>query len=183
MVAGNRRHALITCFCLLLTVLIVSPSADPARAGSAARTLKPPIDKLATLSWMAGQWIRNDGKDQLEETWSEPSHDSVMGMFRWIKSGKVWMFELMTITVDGEDIVFRLRHFDRKQTPREPKDAPLTYTLKSISDGKAVFENPERNQPRRFIFLRSGKDKFVVRLESEKDGNVSSSEFEYRRKI
>lgn len=181
MIAGRKYIALFTLLCLVLTCLIFDKSSEPAQAGSKARINDTPADKLASLSWMAGQWVRSNGKDDLEESWSGPCGDSLMGVFRWVKSGKVWMFEFMTITVDGDDIIFRLRHFDRKLKPWEPQDAPLTYKLKSVSDDEVVFESPEKNDPRRFVYHSPGKDKLVVRLESEKDGKLSGSEFRFAR--
>lgn len=182
MAAGARRIAFFTVICLLPAYWFISQSSENAQAGSAMQATESPVAKLASLSWMAGQWVRTQGKDDLEESWSGPTHDSLMGMFRWVKDGKVWMFEFMTITVEGDEIVFRLRHFDRSLKPWEPQDAPLTYKMKSLSGDEVVFEHPEKNDPKRFVYRRPGKDKFVVRLESEKDGKLSGSEFEFRRK-
>ena len=65
------------------------------------------------LAWMRGEWVRQQGDDRLEEIWSAPSEDSLIGMFRWSKQGKLWMTELMHITAEGEDVFFRLKHFGR----------------------------------------------------------------------
>lgn len=119
------------------------------------------------LAWMEGRWVRasDDGSQWLEETWSSPRDDSMVGMFRWNRGGKMFMCELMTIALDRDKPVFRLRHFDVALKPWE-MESPLTYPMHSISERKVVFENPEHapNNPRRFIYAREG-DQLTVRLE------------------
>ena len=86
---------------------------------------------LQGLAWMAGEWQATRGEDILEERWSSPVGNSLIGTFRWIKSGgRVWMFELMTFTVEGEDVIFRLRHFSGEMVPWEgpEKEAALLQT-------------------------------------------------------
>ena len=119
---------------------------------------------LSQLSWLTGTWRTTLGDDILEEIWSAPTHDSMMGVFRWIKKDRVWMNELMTITADGGGFAFRLRHFSRDMVPWEEKDAAFHYPCVSQSGSSVVFENPERDQPRRFVYNREG-NVLRVRLE------------------
>ena len=150
-------------------------AADLNRASAAA--------KLASLAWMQGTWIKDDGKNYIEETWSEPKGDCMVGVLRWIKGGKVWMYELMAISIDNDKLVYRLRHFSREQTPWEKKDAGFAYPLTRITEGEVVFENPNRNQPRRFIYRRSGVNELIARLEGPEDGpNKGGSDYRFRRK-
>ena len=57
----------------------------------------------------------------------------------------------------------------------------MTYTLASISDGEAVFENPESDKHRRYDFKKDG-DHMVVSVGAYKDGKIGSSDFRYDRK-
>ena len=139
-------------------------------------------DRLARLAWMKGEWVRQQGDDQLEEIWSAPAGDSLMGMFRWSKQGKLWMLELMAITVEGEDVVVRLKHFDRQITGWEEKEAPPAYKLVRQKEGEAVFENAAQTNPRRFIFQGNGTDRYVVRLESVKGEETSAMEFVFAKR-
>ena len=82
-----------------------------------------------------------------------PQGDGLAGMFRWIKNGKLVFTEMMTITVEGGVPVFNLRHHNRGLIPWEKaEDGALRYPLKSSTSGEIVFENPDRDEPRRFIF-------------------------------
>lgn len=126
------------------------------------------IDELA---WMQGRWVIDDGGQYLEETWGPAREDAMVGSLRWARQGKVWLYELMSIETDEEaGLVFRLRHFNRNLEPWESeKDGPLTYPLLDFSEDRVVFENPERDSPRRFVYEREG-DSLTIRLE-DAEGN------------
>ena len=85
--------------------LLVVYGGDDKKEEVPAATAKA-LESLQSLKWMHGEWVSKLGGDTLHETWSTPHGDSMMGMFRWIKGDKVWMFELITITADGDDVVF-----------------------------------------------------------------------------
>ncbi len=158
-------HRLIhTAIAIAMCGLLSSPIRAHAR--QAEQSI---IDKLA---WMEGRWVRaaDDGSQLLEETWSSPRDGSMVGMFRWNRGGKMFMCELMTIALDGDKPVFRLRHFDAALRPWE-KESPLTYPMKSIGDREVIFENPDHapDNPRRFIYAREG-DQLTVRLENADGG-------------
>lgn len=163
--------------------------AGALRAEDAGRTNSAPVTsdaaaraKLAELAWIAGRWEAGDAENQLEEIWSAPRADAIMGVFRWVRGDKTWMYELLTVTAEGEDVVFRLRHFNSPNlTPWEEKDGALTYKMVLLEKDKVVFENPQRDMPRRFIWLRTGPDKCIHRLEGTRDGQPVADEFHYRR--
>lgn len=154
-------------------LLIVGSLALAIAPRASAPAAAPAISDLA---WMEGKWVREQAGSYLEETWSSPVSDSLFGMFRWNRDGKPWMCELMTITLDGETPVFRLRHFDPALKPWE-KESPLTYPLKSMGEREVVFEDPASapDHPRRFIYRRAG-DSLTVRLENA-DGTGDAFEF------
>ncbi len=182
-----RRRISVTCASVLLVLVFgfgaagVSGEDKPAKKKGASDSSSA-HEQLAKLRWMQGTWQRTQGKDYIEESWSAPEADCMIGMFRWVKDGKLWMVELMTITIDDGVLVFRLRHFDRKQTPWEDKDGALTYPLKSVSDREVVFENPERDKPRRFNFRNPEKDVYEVLLEPPEGSESRPMHFRFDRK-
>ncbi len=118
------------------------------------------------LSWLEGRWVIEREGEYLEETWSPAREDAMTCAFRWSRAGHVWLYELVTLEEDEEyGLVFRMRHFDRNLVPwkSEAKEA-LTYPLHDFSENRVVFENPERDSPRRFVYEREG-DELIVRVE------------------
>ncbi len=91
----------------------------------------------------------------------------MVGCFRWSRAGGVWLYELMSIETDKEHgLVFRLRHFSRNLKGWDSeKDGPMTFPLVDVGDNYVIFEDPERDDPRRTIYRRTG-DELTVRLEN-----------------
>jgi hypothetical protein len=173
LIPGALAGALVLAVCLSFK-RVHAENAPPA-AESAAST------SIADVAWIAGHWGLEQPAGTLEEIWSAPRGDCMMGMFRWMKNDKLWIYELLTIREEAGTLVFRFRHFGKALEAWEAKDQPLTYRLKSLTSDEAVFENSESEKAARYIFRRSGDDALLIRLESEKDGRVGADEFSYRR--
>lgn len=133
---------------------------------------------IKDLAWMEGRWVCRQKGDLLEETWSAPNGDCMMGMFRWMKGDKVWMYELMTIIADGDEIVFRLKHFDRKMVGWEEKDESITARLTEVSDKRAVFSGADGG---RFEYRLDGKGGLSVQVGGG-EGKAAGRVFKFRRK-
>ena len=133
------------------------------------------IDELA---WMEGRWIIDGDGQYLEETWGPAREDAMVGSLRWARKHNVWLYELMSIEADEEHgLVFRLRHFNRNLEPWDSeKEGPLTYPLLDFSENRVVFENPERDSPRRFVYEREG-DQLTIRIEDPEGNDESPFQF------
>lgn len=136
--------------------------------------------KLATLGFISGSWQTELGGDQLEEHWSLPAGDSMMGVFRWMKGSKLWMNELLTIVDDGEHVVLRLKHFDSKMVGWEEKADALTMKLVRNEASEAVFEGTKAEQPLKFTYKKVGES-LLIRIDSSRDGKPKTDEFTLRR--
>lgn len=151
------------------------PPAPPPHTGAADDATVT----VKNFAWLEGTWTKTDETSVLEEVWNAPLADSVSGTFRWVRAGKTWMYELMTIEQDAEGIVLRLRHFGRNLKPWEKEEA-LAYPLKTVKENEAVFENlePGEGHPVRLRYVRDG-DRLIVTLEEEVDPSQS---FEFTRR-
>ena len=164
---------------LLLGALALPLTARPFLPGSAAPSTQEDEDTLIDrLDFLEGRWVAEEGDQYIEETWSPPREDALVGCLRWARKGNVWLYELMSIETDEEHgLVFRLRHFERGLKPwAAEKDGPLTYPLLDVGDGYAIFENPERDSPRRFVYRRSG-DELSMRVEGVEEDDVNAFRF------
>ena len=137
---------------------------------------------VADLAWIAGQWQGQKGGDQLDEHWSAPASGTMMGMFRWLKGGKILVYELLAIE-DSDDRargpVLLLRHFGTGLIGWEEKDAPLRCPLAGGGPGEAIFACV--GEPTRLIYRRAGENGLTVLLEKQKDGQTRTDEFVYTR--
>ena len=173
---GPRLSRWAMALALCLPGLLWAETEPPATQTAPA----PPT--IADLAWMQGHWQATFGGTQLEEYWSEPLGDCMMGAFRWVNGGKVTLFELLTIVQEEDALVLRLKHFGRDLAGHEEKDEAWTYPLARVQDREAVFENPERDSPRRFIYRRTGEDTLLIRLEAYRGEQVRAEDIPMRRK-
>ena len=136
--------------------------------------------KLAALSWLAGHWVTKRFDDQLEEIWSAPKGDSMMGMFRWIKGGKASIYELCTITVEDDDLIFRIRHFHGpKLDAWEDKEAALTLKATNLEPNVVAFQTSKIDMPRIYGFEKTDTG-ITVRIEGLREGKPVGDEFKFR---
>ena len=129
---------------------------------------------------MAGHWIGGDAGDLSEEVWSAPEGDSMMGMWRFVAKGQTRIYEILTLTKEGEHVVLRIRHFNPKLVAREEKDRSVELPLVSKSASEAVFEGPEYNVKGsvRLTYRRPTPDTLTGVLEKEGKQQV----FSFRRR-
>ncbi|MGH7131855.1 MAG: DUF6265 family protein [Phycisphaerales bacterium] len=114
---------------------------------------------VTRFSFLTGAWRGYIGSELVEEVWSAPSGNHLMGMFRWMgPDGNIRMSELLSIT--GEPGVARLRlmHFDPALRTREPGDKPLILRLAMIDGDRAEFVAEEAESLERVVYQRTGDE-------------------------
>jgi len=188
-IANARRFAVMT---VLLTLVgtgsfrllaATDQTADDAKDEAATKPEAPTLSEATAtvedFAWLEGTWRMSEANVEMEERWSAPLGDGLVGTFRWLRNGEVWMYEIMAISKDKGRFLFRLKHFTRQFAGWEEKDEALTYGLTKIEPNKAVFQNPDRDQPRRFVFYRPARQTLIVRLEGFEDGEETVQEFQF----
>jgi hypothetical protein len=132
-------------------LLLAPPAPKPALAGPQAPAVpqaaeRPPIAAtLADVAFMAGHWVGGEPGDLSEEVWVAPEGDSMLGMWRFVAKGQTRIYEILTLTTEGDHVVLRIRHFNPRLHAREEKERPVELPLVAKGPGEAVFEGPEYN--------------------------------------
>ena len=134
---------------------------------------------VADLSWIAGQWQGKKGADQLDEHWSAPGGGTMMGAFRWIKNGKILVYEFLVIEDSTTGPVLTFRHFNAGLIAWEEKDKPLRCPLAGGGPGEAAFACEGGST--RLTFRRTGENGLNVLLERQEGGQARTDEFVYTR--
>lgn len=159
-----------------LLVGIPAKAEDPP-ADTSSASADVSLDKLA---FVAGCWAGTVGEDKLQECWIGPEGDSMLGGFRWIKGGKLWMSEHLTFVDEGEHIVFHLRHFGADSKAWEEKDAPITAQLESLEGTRAVFKDLKEAN-RKFAYELTESGELHISIIDEKDGQPRTRTFKFTR--
>jgi hypothetical protein len=131
--------------------------------------------ELAAFEFLVGTWRGEMDGGLVEEIWSRPEGNAMMGMFRWLNAeGRSRMYELLTISREGDETFLRLRHFTSSMVAWEEKDAPVVMKLVESSTGRALFENVnEADRLERIVFHQPEAGKLAIDVEfSEESGRA-----------
>ena len=150
---------------LLLVALLAPVAALADRPGSPG-----PLDALA---FMAGCWRGAAGGGRvIEEHYTPPSANLILGMTRYLREGTATGYEFTTIAWQDSGIVL---------TPRPEGQAPVPFRLSSLQTGRAVWENPRHDFPTRIVYRRAPGDTLVARIEGPGDAGTRSEEWRMGR--
>jgi Domain of unknown function (DUF6265) len=106
---------------------------------------KSPQDvTLQDLAFISGHSRGELDGGLADEQWSEPAGDSMMGMYRYVKDGKVQMYEMMAIEQTAKGPVLRLKHFNAGLDAWEDKTKVWNFPLVRFAPGDAVFETTDK---------------------------------------
>ena len=131
-----------------------------------ARQAKPTLDALA---WMAGSWSGTSPRGiEMEEQWTVPKGNSMIGMHRDVGKGRTLGFEFLRIEQQGDAIVYL--SMPNGRSPATP------FPLKEVSGMRVVFENPAHDFPQRIIYWKDGAD-LRARIEGTNNGKEGSQEW------
>lgn len=100
---------------------------------------------IADAAFVAGDWSasrpsQRGGNEFVQEVWTAPSGNNMMGMFRWVNpAGKAIVFEILTIVEEGGSLTLRLRHQSAAGVAWEEKEKPATFTLAAKTATRLEF--------------------------------------------
>lgn len=148
---------------LLALAALGSPAAGLAQT--------EPDGPLAGLAFMAGCWEgsfeASAGPGVIEEHYTAPSTNLMLGTTRYLRDGAAVMFEFTRIAPDSAGVVVL--------TPY-PRGVPSEHGFRatSIEPGRAVFEAPEHDFPKRIAYTVEGAG-LVARIDDGTDDGPSST--------
>jgi Domain of unknown function (DUF6265) len=136
---------------------------------------KPVAAKITDLAWIQGRWVGEGLGGTVEEIWSPPMGDSMLGMFRLVKNGKVVFSEHCVIVEAEGSLVLRVKHFDANFKAWEEKDVSVNFPLVKLTTTEANFDG--------LTIRKKDADTVLmyVAIKNKKTGAIREEEFRYRR--
>jgi hypothetical protein len=133
-----------------------------------------PGPRLEDLRFMAGCWRgASGGGAVIDEYYTPPSDNLMLGVSRYTKGGRVTTYEFSTIAARGDS--------DLVLTPRPEGQQPADFNLSRMEPGLAVWSNPRHDFPQVISYRRLGDDSLVARIEGPGPGGIKSSEWKMGR--
>jgi hypothetical protein len=134
----------------------------------AARSLSTGIDRVV---WLQGCWEAVSEDRIIEEHWMAPRGDSMLGVSRTVKEGRLVGYELVVLREQGDQLALEAH----------PSGQPsAVFVSSSIGEQSVVFENPQHDFPQRIGYERQGDD-LLGWIEGRQGGEARRMEFPYRR--
>lgn len=129
---------------------------------------------LHDIAWLTGDWQMTAADRCIEEQWTAPSANMLVGMSRTVARGRTTSFEFMRIEARDAGIYFVAQPGGR---------APVEFKLASESSADLVFVNPgHADHLKKVIYRRERDGRLTARIEGENNGSAFSEDYPYRRR-
>jgi hypothetical protein len=130
-----------------VAAIVVAVGTQPAR-----KSVPATIDQVA---WMAGTWVGGDGGVTVEERWTPPAGGAMLAVSRTVKGPRMVGFEFLRIVERDGGLVY----------VAQPGGKPPTdFTLTTMSDTSATFENPDHDFPKTIRYTKRSDGSLEARV-------------------
>jgi hypothetical protein len=128
---------------------------------------------LHDLAWLAGSWQFTSGARCVEEHWTLPSSNMLVGTSRTVEGGRTVSFEFLRIEARADGIYY---------VPQPGGRRPVDFKLSSENAAELVFLNPgHADHLKRIIYRRQGDSGLAARIEGADNGRAFAVDYPYRR--
>ena len=126
---------------------------------------------IATVSWLAGNWVQTGKTSTVRERWAGPYGGVLLGI---------------GVTTQG-DVAKSFEFFRIAKTPTglsyfaSPNASPPTeFKATEICSDKVVFENKAHDFPQRVIYTKGANGTLNARIEGTLKGKLEAEDWTYR---
>ena len=128
---------------------------------------------LADVGWLAGDWEMSAGTRCVEEHWTSPSSNLLVGMSRTVEGGRTTSFEFVRIEARADGIYYVAQPGGRP---------PVDFKLESQVASELVFVNPgHADHLKRIVYRPQADGGLTARIEGEDAGRSFAVDYPYRR--
>lgn len=140
---------------------------------------KPITAEIQQLEFFAGHWLGAQGDNWVEEWWSSPKDNHMMGSFRMHTKGKLTFSESIRLTVTEKTVEMGIKHFSTDFTGWEEKNETTTFSLTAIKPNQATFCSTDEKGSSWLIYTRKG-DEMTASLQRTAETPPESQLFKFR---
>ena len=132
--------------------------------------------RLESVSWLIGCWelLSSDQNQLIQESWGAPIGNSMLGMSRTVRDGKLLEFESIILRVEKGKLAYEAH---------PQGQATATFLSTRIADKTVTFENAAHDFPQRIGYQLKDDNSLLAWVEGTVDGKQSRREFPYHRVV
>jgi hypothetical protein len=156
-----------------LAALVVAGSWGCIGSGGTSDVRLDPVEvsrrvptALQPISFLSGCWLgmSDNGTTQIEERWSPPSENTMVGTTRFLREGTTVSFEFGLMAASEEGLYYRPFPSGNK--------SEHDFDLTRAAPGEALFEAPEHDYPKRISYRLTPDSGLRVEI----DGGIDDPE-------
>lgn len=145
------------------------------------------MPEVAELGWLEGRWVGSMGDATIEEHWSAPEGNVIIGMFRLVKApaeggdpgaARIGFSEFWTVEPGPNGPRLLLRHFSPGLVGWEDKEAPLVFEPVAAGERSITWQVEKPEGTVRLTYRSPDPDTLIAELH-EPDGSTPT--FTYKR--
>ena len=121
----------------------------------------------------------SNGDQYIEEHWSQPVANQLIGMFRMVQEGTPVFYEFMTMGIEDHLMTLSIKHFNPGLIGWEEKNQVTAYDLVQHKIQELVFLKRQAEDSNWMVYRRAGSRLEVFFADSE--GEVDGSRFVFER--
>ena len=150
--------------CLLAGTFLIAHAVGAEQGSGAHKT-------VASLSWLAGNWIEQRKDQTIRERWAGPYGDVMLGVGVTERARGKTSFEFFRIAATPSGVSYFA----------SPNAAPPTeFKAIELTSTKVVFENKAHDFPQRVIYTKNADGTLAARIEGTINGKLVSETWLYK---
>jgi hypothetical protein len=128
---------------------------------------------LFDIGWLSGDWQLTSGTRCVEEHWTAPSSNMLVGTSRTVEGSRTVAFEFLRIEARADGVFYVAQPSGRP---------PVDFKLASELGPELVFVNPgHADHLKRIVYRREGDAGVTARIEGEDGGRPFAVDYRYLR--
>lgn len=130
---------------------------------------------IKKAEWLIGTWENKTSQGSIYETWVKISDNELSGKSFALKEKDTIVFETIQLVQEQSGL------FYIPAVKNQNNNKPVRFAVKTISDNKLVFENPQHDFPQIISYTKIGADSAVAEISGIKKGKESKQLFPMKR--
>ena len=143
-----------------------------------AKPTKNPCEKYQIIhktDWLIGNWQRVSKEGTLTEAWTQLNDSTFAGRSFFISNGDTLSSELISLEQRNGKLYYIPTLADQND------GKAVVFTITSLTDSSATFENPEHDFPQKIDYRFQKPDSLIAEVSAVMNGNQKTINFRMGR--
>lgn len=132
-------------------------------------------NKIKQAEWLIGTWENKTAEGSVYESWVKQNDSVLVGKSYMLKGKDTVVFESVRLVQEQANLFYIPIVKDQNN------GLPVRFALKTISNGKMVFENPTHDFPQLILYTKTGTDSLIAEISGIEKGKQHKETYRMQR--